>query len=84
MTRGAIFIDNEDCVKNVINKLYWDSMAAIKKEEESEENTGKYVFLAIAIIVVFLVALTLFIIYFKRQREAQGEETTEGLTATTP
>jgi len=81
--RGASFLNNEDCVKKIINKVYWDSVDALKKEEDDddEDSAAKYVFLAVAIIVVFITALILFIIYFKKRREEAGEgETTEGLT----
>ena len=82
LSRGPVFQENEQCVKDTINKMYWDAMDSIKKEE-GDGNTGKYLFLGIAIVVMFAVALTLFVIYFKRQREDQAE-TTEGLTTASP
>ncbi len=74
--RGAIYMENEECVKNVINKAYWDSMAQVNEEEESsEDHAMRYYILAASIVLVFVVALVLFHCYYKSQpTEGEGED----------
>lgn len=81
LTRGAILVNNEDCVKKVVNKLYWDSWDEVKKTEGDAEGQGKYIFLAVAIVVVFITALVLLTLYYKRQIAAH--EAKEGYTLDT-
>ena len=78
ITRGPIFVGNPDCVKGVINNLYWAATEMVKgKSDEEGGMETRYIILAVAIAVVFVTALTLFIIYYRR-RSAASEDATTG------
>ena len=73
-TTGAIIVENADCVKKSINRLYWDSDKMVKDaEEEEEDQFGLYLFLGIAIGAVFVIAILLLVIYFKRRKNEDDD-----------
>ena len=77
MTQGAITVDNEECVKKSISKMYWDAVAKVDAEDvEDEDQFGLYLFLGIAIGAVFVIAILLLVIYFKRRKS--DDDDTEG------
>jgi hypothetical protein len=80
ITRGTKFAFNQDCVKKTINKDYW--FAHDKASDDDESKFGLYLFLGIAIGAVFVIAILLLVIYFKRKGE--DDEETEGNTKLTP
>ena len=77
---GTKFLFNQECVKQTINKDYW--YAVKQAEDDDESRFGLYLFLGIAIGAVFVIAILLLVIYFKRKGE-DDEETTEGNTKLT-
>ena len=62
--------NNPECVKDVINQLYWYSVSHSNTEEKFQV---KYLILAIAIGVVFILTLVLFTIYFKRKNKSSED-----------
>jgi hypothetical protein len=78
LTRNPTLIDNPKCVKETINTMFWKAEAAITKYNESADQT-KYIILAIATGVIFILSLTLFTIYFKGKSNRETEETIETL-----
>ena len=77
LTRGPLLKNNEDCVRKVINRLYWKANDKINGSEEEEDGQAKYIFLAGAIVVVFITALILFTLYFKRQIASESAQPAE-------
>jgi len=73
LTRGATLIDNEDCVKETINKEYWTVKALLDNLLDVPDNTLKFIFLGGAIAFLFVVSLVLFLIYIKRQYKTTDE-----------
>ena len=80
MARNALYIDNEPCAKAVINAPYWDALERVQKNEK-EVGTGKYIFLGVAIGVIFVLALVLFIRYYQKQL---GAPSTDGPSPASP
>jgi hypothetical protein len=71
------YVDNPEFVKNTMNKLYYQILDKALSEEDSK--FGLYLFLGIAIGAVFVIAILLLVIYFKRRKGE--EEDTAGATA---
>ena len=80
MTRQAIYEDNEPCVQAVINSAYWGARERIKKREE-EGGNGKYIFLGIAIGIIFVTAFALFVWYYRKQANNQTSSLAPGVNA---
>ena len=79
ITKGGTLINNEECVKGTINKLYWTSKAIIDEIDDVKDNTLKFIFLGVTIGILFLIALFLFLLYIKRQKSAASEIERESL-----
>jgi hypothetical protein len=81
MAREAIYLDNEDCVKDVLNSPYWRADERIQKKDGASQT--KYLILGIAIAVIFILALFLFIRYYHAQLALKNEGT-EDFSAEAP
>lgn len=75
-TQFSKYAENPEYIKLTINKKYWDA----KKSSEEDSKFGLYLFLGIAIGAVFVIAVLLLVIYFKRRK---GDDTEEGTTKLT-
>ncbi len=74
MTRGVIYQDNDDCVKQVINHRYWNAYAKTLKTNEHASLVVIYIVLVAAIIGVGLGGGFLAIRWLRRRAEEKGEE----------
>jgi len=81
LTSEPLLMDNPQCVKKIVNTMYWEAIAAIDKDKE--DNQIKYIILAVAIGVVFILSLALFTVYFRRKSSVESKETTEPKEETT-
>ena len=64
------YINNTQLIKETVNSVYW----AIKSKVSDDDKFGLYLFLGIAIGAVFVIAILLLVIYFKRKK---GEDETD-------
>lgn len=78
MTRGSIYIENEDCVKKVINTDYWNAKEKIRAKD-SESNL-KYIILGSFVISVFLITLIVLGVYYKNKIDAQKDDKDKAVT----
>lgn len=79
ITRGGALVNNEECVKNTINRAYWKSRELLNGPEP-KDNTVKFIILGAAIVVILLAAVVIFIIYVvRRKSETASTEIEESL-----
>ena len=78
MTKGYSFQDNPECVKKMINKVYWKGIEILNDVEDVGESNVVVILCIVA--GVFVVAIVLFIMYFRTSGHKENEE--EGLTQT--
>jgi hypothetical protein len=83
MTRWALYFNNTECVKNVINMEYYKMQKVLDDKEADVGKFGLYLFLGIAIGAVVVIAILLLVIYFKRKK-GEDEETNEATTKLSP
>ena len=76
MTKGVMLRDNMDCVKEIINKDYWEAKKEVDKADNVKDNKVKFIILAIVILAMFAIALVLFICYIIKQRKSKEEDDT--------
>lgn len=78
-----MFVDNEACVKTIYNKLFWTAMDKLYGSGAEDDTFGLYLFLGIAIGSVFIIAILLLVIYFRRRKTDEydsSENSTNKLT----
>jgi len=68
INRYAKLIDNPDCVKEVLNKDYWDAEKYLTSEDDAESPIKYYILIAIAG-VVLIIALALFTLWYCKKRK---------------
>jgi hypothetical protein len=83
MTRWALYFNNTDCVKNVINFEFYKIQGILDDRDSETSKFGLYLFLGIAIGAVVVIAILLLVIYFKRKK-GEDEETNEATTKLSP
>ena len=67
------YLNNTSLIKETVNSMYW----TIKNKVGDDDKFGLYLFLGIAIGAVFVIAILLLVIYFKR-RKGEDETDTKG------
>jgi len=67
INRYAELIDNPYCVKEVVNKDYWDADTYLKLEEDPEDPLKYYILIATAG-AVLLIALALFTLWYCKKK----------------
>jgi hypothetical protein len=75
MTNWASIMNNSDCVKLTINKLYWDAVEKIEGEKDEDIPIWIYIMIGIGIAVV-VAGIALGVICCKRKNDKHVEETT--------
>ncbi len=73
-----LITDNDACVRTIFNNAYWSALKIVYPGDDSEDGFGLYLFLGIAVGAVFVIAVLLLVIYFKRRKTDESEETEEG------
>ncbi len=79
MTKWVAIHKNDECVKKTINSEYYDAFDALNSDDD-EDKFGLYLFLGIAIGAVVVIGALLLVIYLKRRKGDEGDETTGGNT----
>jgi len=77
-TRWAMYMNNTECVKKVLNADFWDAIKMIEDAaEDDDDKFGLYLFLGVAIGAVVVIAVLLLVIYLKKSKSDEEENTSE-------